>query len=369
MNKKAIENVVLVIVLAFTIVAMGLALYTLQPSGSPTGFVPLDFELSNSNGPVCDNCPNTANAGQEDGDMDLVGDACDNCPEDFNPRKCHFDGVPTEDTCVTPDDCPMSPGFQILTVTTCEQVDTDDDGLGNVCDNCHEVQNPEQEDTDQNCPELPFSESEDPLCGDACQEQPICGNGMIESPEECDDGNLIPGDGCSNTCMTEFCGDGITQSGLGETCDDGNSNNDDGCSSDCQLEFCGDGIQQANEQCDDNNNNAGDGCSPICTIEECGNGFVDPPEGCDDGGECNDNSAPCTTNDLSACSEPGEATCVPQDDDGCDANCMPEVPETCGDGNLDEPEEECDDGNLFPGDGCSPFCTVEGCGNGIHRHH
>jgi len=32
---------------------------------------------------------------------------------------------------------------------------------------------------------------------------PICGNGIIEAPEECDDGNTAPGDGCSATCMLE----------------------------------------------------------------------------------------------------------------------------------------------------------------------
>lgn len=32
---------------------------------------------------------------------------------------------------------------------------------------------------------------------------PICGNGVTESPEQCDDGNSINGDGCSTTCMIE----------------------------------------------------------------------------------------------------------------------------------------------------------------------
>ncbi len=32
---------------------------------------------------------------------------------------------------------------------------------------------------------------------------PICGNGIKESAEECDDGNLINGDGCSSTCKIE----------------------------------------------------------------------------------------------------------------------------------------------------------------------
>lgn len=32
---------------------------------------------------------------------------------------------------------------------------------------------------------------------------PVCGNGILEAPEECDDGNLIGGDGCSSTCTLE----------------------------------------------------------------------------------------------------------------------------------------------------------------------
>jgi cysteine-rich repeat protein len=36
----------------------------------------------------------------------------------------------------------------------------------------------------------------------------------------------------------------------------------------------------------------------------------------------------------------------------------------CGNGGLD-PGEECDDGNEAAGDGCSPFCFVEECGNGL----
>ncbi len=32
---------------------------------------------------------------------------------------------------------------------------------------------------------------------------PVCGNGVIELPEECDDGNTVDGDGCSSTCQIE----------------------------------------------------------------------------------------------------------------------------------------------------------------------
>lgn len=67
----------------------------------------------------------------------------------------------------------------------------------------------------------------------------VCGNGLLESdvntytsPEQCDDGNIVDSDGCNNVCKTEFCGDGIQQSGLGEVCDNAYS-----CSEDCQTIF------------------------------------------------------------------------------------------------------------------------------------
>ncbi len=52
--------------------------------------------------------------------------------------------------------------------------------------------------------------------------------------EECDDENLISGDGCSATCKIERCGDGIILAG--EECDDGNTVNWDWCDSVCALE-------------------------------------------------------------------------------------------------------------------------------------
>src|SRR3990167_8014597 len=46
-----------------------------------------------------------------------------------------------------------------------------------------------------------------------------CGNGLIDSGEACDDGNITEGDGCSASCRNEACGNGVQDPG--ETCDDG----------------------------------------------------------------------------------------------------------------------------------------------------
>ncbi|MDO8510901.1 MAG: LamG-like jellyroll fold domain-containing protein [Nanoarchaeota archaeon] len=41
----------------------------------------------------------------------------------------------------------------------------------------------------------------------------VCGNGVQESGEDCDDGNLVDSDGCSSTCQTEsaICGDSVCE--------------------------------------------------------------------------------------------------------------------------------------------------------------
>ncbi len=57
-------------------------------------------------------------------------------------------------------------------------------------------------------------------------------NGIVEAGEQCDDGNAIDGDACTNVCAPAVCGDGVVRTGV-ETCDDGNFTTADGCESDC----------------------------------------------------------------------------------------------------------------------------------------
>src|SRR5689334_8750892 len=67
-----------------------------------------------------------------------------------------------------------------------------------------------------------------------------CGNAKMDPGEDCDDGNVNPGDGCSPQCTIEQCGNGIKD--FGEVCDDGNTVDGDGCSADCKSdETCGNG--------------------------------------------------------------------------------------------------------------------------------
>lgn len=79
----------------------------------------------------------------------------------------------------------------------------------------------------------------------------LCGNGIMESAEECDDGNTLNGDGCSAQCTIEvptgFCGDGTLDPG--EQCDDGNNLDGDGCTADCKnvCDVDGDGDIDRND--------------------------------------------------------------------------------------------------------------------------
>lgn len=133
--------------------------------------------------------------------------------------------------------------------------------------------------------------------------------------EECDDGNLAPGDGCDEHCFVEKCGNNVTQAG--EDCDDGNQTDNDACSNECHFNYvCGDGYADPlGEECDPPNEGplcsleeyaadaAACGCDELCSYAVCGNGITqrpreqcDPPDGviCDDncqfvgGGPCDD---------------------------------------------------------------------------------
>lgn len=114
----------------------------------------LHYGKGNFGTPAAKN-PSCAYAG-EDADKDGLSDHFDNCDE----------------------------------VKNVDQLDGDADGVGDVCDNCPTLKNSDQIDTNKN------------NIGDIC-EPPGCGNTQKEPNEECDDGNLLPADGCSALCKIE----------------------------------------------------------------------------------------------------------------------------------------------------------------------
>ncbi len=138
--------------------------------------------------------------------------------------------------------------------------DSDGDGVHDYADNCPAVSNPGQEDADGD------------KVGDAC-DAAFCGNGVTEDPEECDDKNKTPGDGCENDCKASVDTD---LDGLFDSVDNcpavsnpGQEDADgDKVGDACDPPECGNGVTEGEEGCDDHNTASGDGCSAACATED-----------------------------------------------------------------------------------------------------
>jgi cysteine-rich repeat protein len=115
----------------------------------------------------------------------------------------------------------------------------------------------------------------------------VCGNGVIDPgtyvqggqtlTEQCDDGNLASGDGCSATCQGE-CGNGIVT--LGESCDDANAVANDGCTT-CGIDryyFGGNAEMQSGQSYDQCTLRWGVAAAVVggtqAAVTEQGNGFT-----------------------------------------------------------------------------------------------
>ncbi len=108
--------------------------------------------------------------------------------------------------------------------------------------------------------------------GDGCDQRCLleCGNGRLDDDEECDDGNVVANDACTDLCANAICGDGVIRIG-GEVCDDGDDNSDevpDACRTTCVAPSCGDGVADDGEDCDDANDDEWDGCTSACRVRE-----------------------------------------------------------------------------------------------------
>ena len=78
-----------------------------------------------------------------------------------------------------------------------------------------------------------------------------------------------PADSGTAPWVPPGCGDGVLDSD--EQCDDGDANSDtepDACRTTCLLPWCGDAVTDGTEACDDGNALGGDGCTPSCATED-----------------------------------------------------------------------------------------------------
>jgi cysteine-rich repeat protein len=241
---------------------------------------------------------------------------------------------------------------------------------------------------------------------------PSCGNGTVEAGEQCDDGNLVNGDGCNTDCKfscanpatdcpaplpcnkavctaAKTCSTAPDAAQNGAACGAGLTCNNGACLGAGAV--CGNGVIEAGEDCDFGAaNGPGTGCESICKFS-----CTKSPDSCPDQNACNGAEAcadvvvngqtgqKCSAGSaLPACSSCGAGlcasgtcvagkcgdgcvdmasgeTCDPPNASDCDAACHIHV---CGNGTR-ESGEQCDDGNTKSLDGCSAACRFEQ----IHR--
>ncbi|MBU2260268.1 DUF11 domain-containing protein, partial [Patescibacteria group bacterium] len=221
---------------------------------------------------------------------------------------------------------PLNNQSQIVyTTVTCTQCqdseDNDDDGVTDLDDpGCENEQDDDESDGTTECQDTEdndgdsLTDAQDPGCwtdpfdpetydptDDDETHDVLCGDGVVESPEQCDEGagnSNDPDATCRTDCTSQRCGDSITDAG--EECDDGNTDDADGCIAICEL-----------SQCQDEDDNDGDGVTDYPDDPGC-NSPQDDDES-DGTTECQDGE----DNDSDGYTDyPDDPGCdSPQDDD------------------------------------------------------
>jgi MYXO-CTERM domain-containing protein len=190
--------------------------------------VPCDGIDNDCDGATPDDDGTCSCVGGVDTDGDGVVDICDNCPSDSNTSQDDLDADGAGDAC---DNC--------LTLSN-DQVDTDNDGVGDACDNCDILYNAGQSDVDADG------------VGDLCDNCDILYNAGQSDVDA--DG---VGDLCDNCDITyNDTQDDQDADGLGDLCDN--------CPSASNI-----------AQDDQDSDGAGDACDNCLTLFNAGQSDVD----------------------------------------------------------------------------------------------
>jgi hypothetical protein len=262
-----------------------------------------------------------------DGDADGVADDQDNCPDLPNADQADSDGDGLGDYC-DPDG------------------DADGDGVDNQTDNCPFVPNADQADVDGDG------------IGDACDsEGDSDGDGVPNGLDNCpDDDNPTQtdtdGDGVGDACDDDLDGDGVDNDA--DNCpavanDDQADSDDDGAGDACDTDNDGDGdgVENDDDNCPDDSNpdqldTDGDGEGDACDRDDDDDGRNDGVDNC-----------PLTPNfdqqdrdmdgEGDVCDD-GDGDGVPDSDDNCPDDNNPNQADADNDGEGDVCDDD-DDGD------------------------
>lgn len=184
-----------------------------------------------------------------------------------------------------------------------ETLDKDNDGIPDSVDNCWNVANPDQLDSNHDCPPPPYGA--DPLCGDAC-EASQCGNNLREGTEVCDGSDLG-----GETCESQRYSGGVLA-----CLADCSGFDTSGCTS---ADADGDGYPTPAD-CDDDDKKIYPGAPELCNAKDddcdnaidedltqsCGTGVCAGTQTCSSGSWTNCSTYNNVCADCALCSEEGE---------------------------------------------------------------